>query len=72
MSIPMSFVEDIVGIKCLVLRSVFKELVFVKEKWDLFTKFPIGATIQDSGKRKEVMLINPFIIICSIFQSNKY
>ena len=56
MSIPMSFVENIVGIECLVLRSVFEELVFVKEKWDLFTKFPIGATIQDSGKRKEAIV----------------
>ena len=28
MSIPMSFVEDIVGLECLVLRSVFEELVF--------------------------------------------
>ena len=55
MSIPVSFVEDIVGIECLVLRSVFEELVFVKEKKDLFAKFPIGAIMQDGGKKKEAM-----------------
>ena len=61
----MSFVEDIVGIKCLVLRSVFKKLVFVKEKWDLFAKFPIGTTIQDGGKRKKAMVITFFITVQS-------
>ena len=52
MSIPMSFVEDIVGLEDLILRAVFEDLLFVEEKKDLFTKFPIGATIQDSSKRK--------------------
>jgi len=52
MSISMSFAEDIVGIENLVLGAVFKELMFVEEKESLFTKFPIGATIQDGGKRK--------------------
>ena len=52
MSIPMSFVEDIVGLEDLILRAVFEDLLFVEEKKDLFTKFPIGATIQDGSKRK--------------------
>ena len=48
----MSFVEDIVGLEDLILRAVFEDLLFVEEKKDLFTKFPIGATIQDGSKRK--------------------
>ena len=48
----MSFAEDIVGIEDLMLRAMFEELMFVVEKKSLFTIFPIGATIQDGGKRK--------------------
>ena len=33
-------------------RFVVKELMFVEEKEIVFTDFPIGATIQDGGKRK--------------------
>ena len=52
MSIPMSFAEDIVGIKDLMLRAVIIVLKFVGEKIDLFAIFPIDTTIQDGGKRK--------------------
>ena len=52
MTIPMSFVEDMVGLEDLILRAVFKDLLFVEEKKNLFAKFPIGTTIQDGGKRK--------------------
>ena len=48
----MLFAEDIVSIEDLILRAVFEELMFVVEKKSLFTIFPIGATIQDGGKRK--------------------
>ena len=49
----MSFVEDIVGLEDLILRAMFEDLLFVEEKKNLFAKFPIGATIQDDGKRKK-------------------
>jgi len=52
MTIPMLFAEDIVGIEDLMLRAVIVVLKFVGEKMDLFTIFPIDATIQDGGKRK--------------------
>jgi len=39
--------EDIAG-----KRFVVEELMFVEEKGNIFTDFPIGATIQDGGKRK--------------------
>ena len=52
MSIPMLFVEDIVGIEDLTLRAVIVVLKIVGEKMGLFAIFPIGATIQDGGKRK--------------------
>ena len=61
MSIPMLGLEDIVGKR---FESV--ELVVVKElkveERNLFAIFPIGATIQDGGKRKEAMVICFFII----------
>jgi len=43
---------DIVGNRFLRLESVVELLKIVEEKDDLFTNFPIGATIQDGGKRK--------------------
>ena len=52
MSIPMSFTEDIVGIEDLMLRAIIVVLKFVEEKMDLFAIFPMGATMQDGGKRK--------------------
>ena len=44
---------DIVGNSFLGLESVVELLKIVEEKSDLFANFPIGATIQDGGKRKK-------------------
>jgi len=44
--------EDIVGKVFLKLVDVVEELKEVEEKDNLFTEFPIDATIQDGGKRK--------------------
>ena len=52
MSIPMFFPEDIAGKGFLKLEAVVELLKDNKEKDNLFTGFPIGATIQDGGKRK--------------------
>ena len=52
MSIPMPFAEDIAGIVELLLRFIVEVLKEFEEKEDLFTIFPIGATMQDGGKRK--------------------
>ena len=43
---------DIVGNRFLKLESVVELLKIEEEKDDLFANFPIGATIQDGGKRK--------------------
>ena len=45
--------ECIAGKGLLREESVVELLKFEKEKDNLFTNFPIGATIQDGGKRKE-------------------
>ena len=52
MSIPMLFAEDIIGLVELLLRFVVEMLKRFEEKDDLFTIFPIGATMQDGGKRR--------------------
>ena len=52
MSISMSFAEDIVGKDVLTLGAIVEMLRFGEEKENLFAVFPIGATIQDGGKRK--------------------
>jgi len=52
MSIPKSFSVDIVGKEVLMLNAIVEVLKFVEEKENLFANFPIGATIQDGGKRK--------------------
>ena len=44
--------EGIAGKGLLRKESVVKLLKFEKEKDNLFADFPIGATIQDGGKRK--------------------
>jgi len=44
--------EDIVGKEFLKLADIVEELKEVEEKDNLFTEFPIDATIQDGGKRK--------------------
>jgi len=43
---------DIVGNRFALLESVVGLLKIVVEKVVLFTNFPIGATMQDGGKRK--------------------
>ena len=48
----MSFTKDIAGKEFMMLGAVIEVLKFVGEKEDLFAVFPIGATIQDGGKRK--------------------
>jgi len=48
----MLFAEDIVGIGDLMLRAVIVVLKIVGEEMDLFAIFPIGAIIQNGGKRK--------------------
>ena len=45
--------ENMAGNEDICEKSVVKELRF-EEKNNLFTIFPIGATMQDGGKRKEV------------------
>jgi len=52
MSIPMPFIEDIVGLVESLLRFVVEMLKKFVEKDDVFAIFPIGATMQDGGKRK--------------------
>ena len=44
--------EDIAGKRFLKFESVVELLKEEKEKGNLFADFPIGATIQDGGKRK--------------------
>jgi len=44
--------EDIVGKGFLKLVDVVGELKEIEEKDNLFADIPIGATIQDGGKRK--------------------
>ena len=61
-SIPMPFTEDIVGIVKLLLRFVVEILKKFEEKDDLFAIFPIGATIQDGGKRRRSNVTYLFII----------
>ena len=44
--------EDIVGKRFLELEAIVELLKDDGEKDNLFAKFPISATMQDSGKRK--------------------
>jgi len=55
MSIPVWFKEDTVGNTRACNLGVVEELKV--EERNLFAIFPIGATIQDGGKRKEAMTI---------------
>jgi len=50
-----------VGIEEACELAIVEELKFEEEN-NLFTKFPIGATMQDGGKRKEVMHILSILI----------
>jgi len=51
----MLFTKDIAGKEVLTLNAIIEVLGFVEEKENLFIIFPIDATIQDGGKRKEAM-----------------
>ena len=55
MFIPVWFKGDTVSNARACDLSIVEELR-VKEK-NLFTIFPIGATMQDGGKRKELLLV---------------
>ena len=57
--------EDIVGKRFESVELVIVEELKVEEK-NLFTIFPIGATIQDGGKRKEAMLTLVLVKIVKI------
>ena len=54
MSIPMLGLEDIVGKRFESVGLVVVEELKVEER-NSFAIFPIGATIQDGGKRKEAI-----------------
>ena len=47
--------EGIAGKGLLKRGSVVELLKFEREKDNLFADFPIGATIQDGGKRKSIV-----------------
>ena len=51
----MLFEGSMVGNVKVCELDVVEELKFEEEENCLFAKFPIDATIQDGGKRKEVM-----------------
>ena len=52
MSIPISFSVDIVGKTVLKDEAVLEMLKVCGKKDNLFANSPIGATMQDGGKRK--------------------
>jgi len=52
MSIPISISVNIAGKEVLKLEAMVAVLKVKEIKDNLFTVFPIGATIQDGGKRK--------------------
>jgi len=60
MTIPVLFEESMVGNAKACELDIVEELKF-EEKNNLFAMFPIGATIQDGGKRKRSMMIILFI-----------
>jgi len=67
----MPFIEDIVGLVELLLRFVVEMLKRFVEKDDIFTIFPIGATMQDGGKRKrsvDCSVMCLFIVIINIIK----
>ena len=57
--------EDIVGKRFESVELVIVEELKVEER-NLFAIFPIGATIQDGGKRKEAMLTLVLVKIVKI------
>jgi len=67
----MLFAVDIAGKEVLTLDAVVKVLKFVEEKENLFANFPIGATIQDGGKRKRNTVICNVILTLNPKSKNK-
>ena len=63
MSIPISFSVDIVSKRELVLDAIVEMLKLLREKENLFANFPIGATIQDGGKRKRSSSSSKTIVV---------
>ena len=62
---------DIVGNRFLRLESVVELLKIVEEKEFLFANFPIGATIQDGGKRKRSVCDVPFCLLLNKIELKK-
>jgi len=62
MSIPISFSVDIVGKAVLKDEAMLEMLKVVEGKDNLFASSPIGATMQDGGKRKRSMLTEILLI----------
>ena len=71
MFISMSFTKDTAGKEVLMLGAIIEVLKLVGEKEDLFTVFPIGATIQDGGKRKRSVLNLSLILYYILTLSSK-
>ena len=63
MSIPISFSVEIVGKAVLKDEAMLEMLKVVEEKDNLFASSPIGATMQDGGKRKRSVLVTCLFII---------
>ena len=58
MSIPISISVDIAGKEVLKLEAMVAVLKVEEIKDNLFAVFPIGATMQDGGKRKRSDVYN--------------
>jgi len=76
MSIPISFSVDIVGKAVLKDEAMLEMLKVVEGKDNLFASSPIGATMQDGGKRKrstltEILLISTNKISISFYVSSQ-
>ena len=67
MSIPMSILLDIGDKEVLEFEAV-SDLLKCIEKENLFANFPIGATIQDGGKRKrsDGLILSLYLYKCFI------
>ena len=59
----MSFAKDTVGKEELTFVKLVVERLEVKEIMKLFTIFPIGTIMQDSGKRSLVTVV---MVICNV------
>ena len=66
MFIPTFFCMDIVGKVVLKGEAVVEMLKVVEEKVNLFASSPIGATIQNDGKRKRSDVVMCLFIVQEI------